>query len=59
MDERRPRLHRLYRVEDGRQLRILHLDQGEGLFGRVHIVRRHCRHFLGKDCKGFHASTPF
>jgi hypothetical protein len=46
MDERRPRLHRLHWVKDGRQLRILHLDAGEGLCGRVHIVRGDGGHFL-------------
>jgi hypothetical protein len=46
VDDRRLGLHRLHRVEDGGQLFILHLDQGEGLFGRVHIVRRNRSHFL-------------
>ena len=46
VDDRRLGLHRLHRVEDSRQLGILHLDPGEGLFGRVHIVRDHRRHFL-------------
>ena len=44
VEQRSPLFHRFAHVDDGRQRLVLHVDQGQRLFGDVRTRRRHCGH---------------